>query len=307
MNDDRLTIVPLADLTATELQHLQSRPLSGPSLLPELLALWRDCFRWQGIGLRCGQMLLVGFIKRSLLGRHFYSLPFGMYGGLDRETDPALFADWIASQRFAEVRIIQPDSASIHFGTLVARELRAHLIDLTAPPDYSDNTARNIRKAASSGFEVRLLDATARTAALDMLARHEKRTGEIRRLPVSAYDHLLANLRSEPPGIIAGGLYQGEQLVALQIFFVSSLDAFYFDGFALPEALQSGGNFYLLDSMISHFRTAGLQRLNLGASPPGDAGLLRFKSGFGAAEFVYREYSAVSGLKHFADRLRGRA
>lgn len=307
MNDDRLAIVPLADLTATELQHLQSRPLTGPFFLPELLALWRDCFRWQGIGLRCGRILLVGFIKRSLLGRHFYSMPFGMYGGLYGEANPAPIADWITSQRFAEVRIIQPDSASNHFGALVARELRAHLVDLTASLDYSDNTARNLRKAASSGFDVRLLDSSAKIPALAMLARHEKRTGELRRLPVAAYDHLLANLRSEPPGIIAGGLYQGEQLVALQIFFVSRLDAFYFDGFALPEALQSGGNFYLLDSMISHFRAAGLQHLNLGASPPGDAGLLRFKSGFGAAEFVYREYSAVSGLKHFADRLRGRA
>jgi len=307
MNDDRLAIVPLADLTAAELHHLQSRPLSGPFFLPELLALWCDCFRWQGIGLRCGEALLVGFIKRSLLGRHFYSLPFGMYGGLEHQTDPAPFAGWITAQRFAEVRIVQPDSVSVPVGTLTSRELRAHVLDLTAPADYSDNTARNIRKAASSGFEVRLLDAAAKNAALDMLARHEKRTGELRRLPVAAYEYLLAHLKPEPPGIIAGGLYQGEQLVALQIFFVTNLDAFYFDGFALPEALQSGGNFYLLDSMISHFRSVGLQRLNLGASPPGDTGLLRFKSGFGAAELVYREYSAASGLKHFADRLRGRA
>ncbi len=307
MNDDRLAIVPLADLTATELQHLQSRPLSGPFFLPELFALWRDCFRWQGIGLRRGEALLVGFVKRSLLGRHFYSMPFGMYAGLNREADPAPFAAWITSQRFAEVRIIQPDSASPCFGALVARELSAHLINLAAPGNYSENTARNIRKAASSGFDVRLLDSSAKIPALAMLARHEKRTGETRRLPVAAYEHLLANLRPETPGIIAGGLYQGDQLVALQIFLVSSLDAFYLDGFALPEALQSGGNFYLLDSMISHFRGAGLQRLNLGASPPGDTGLVRFKTGFGAAEFVYREHSAVSGLKHFVDRLRGRA
>ena len=56
-----------------------------------------------------------------------------------------------------------------------------------------------------------------------------------------------------------------------------------------------------LGFLRNEFREAGLQRLNLGATPPLDKGLRRFKEAWGASEHAYTEYVRRTQLKRFID------
>jgi lipid II:glycine glycyltransferase (peptidoglycan interpeptide bridge formation enzyme) len=58
--------------------------------------------------------------------------------------------------------------------------------------------------------------------------------------------------------------------------------------------------------MINRSRDFGRARFNFGASPSGDSGLERFKSGWGTQPLVYYEYSFRAPIKRAADLLRGR-
>ena len=101
------------------------------------------------------------------------------------------------------------------------------------------------------------------------------------------------------------GVYQEDKLLAGHIYFISSTDLFYFDGYVTAAGLELQANFFLFDIMIKRSRDFGCVRFNFGASPFGDSGLERFKSGWGAQPLVYHEYSHRAPIKRFADLLRG--
>ncbi len=301
---------PLSTLSSDELSQLQKLPLAGPFYLPPLLALWSDALRWQGLVLRSKSDCLIGYLRKSPLGRHFYALPFGMYSTLRADCSSTLLdplATWLRSQQLAEFRIALPHNLQLSGSSrLHSRSFNYHLLDLSVETEFSTNTRRNLQKAHDAGFSLKFLTPADTGAALRVLRDHQSRTGEYRRLPAVAYEHLFNDVVANHPGILAVALISSGQIIAVQLYFVSDDDAFYFDGFSLAVALGAGGNFYLMESMIRHLRSLGIKRLNLGASPPSDSGLRRFKEGWGAREATGVELYQVSAKKRLADLLRGR-
>ncbi len=278
----------------------------------DLLAIWEQVYGWDGVALSDGQELFVGFRKKMALGTTFYSLPFGWYGGfLGGSSDPAfkeqVFA-WLQDQRFIDERIVQmspsfdlkyPDQYQRH-------ELTTHVLDLSIPSSYSENTLRNVRKSQQQGLVSRRLG-IADIVAIDQLRRdHIDRTGEERRLSETFYAALYILSQSDDSGVTMVGAFRDDSLLALHFYFVSPSDVFYFDGYASAVGLELAANFFLFDLMISRSRDFGRQRFNFGASPETDEGLKRFKAGWGAQPVTYHEYHRRSFAKRIADMVRGR-
>ncbi len=300
---------PFSSLSPDELQLLQKLPLAGPFYLPPLLSLWSDALHWQGLVLRHDSDYVVGFQRKSPLGKHFYALPFGMYSALGATTTTTeldALATWLRSQRFAESRIAVPHELKLSDPSgLRSRPFTFHLLDLSVDLEYASNTRRNLQKAHDADFSLKFLTPADNATAMRILREHQARTGEIRRLPAVAYEYLFSNVVAAQPGILAGALISSGQIIAVQLYFISHDDAFYFDGFSLPAALNSGGNFHLMENMIRHLQSQGIKRLNLGASPPSDSGLRRFKEGWGARATSGVELYHASPRKRLADLLRG--
>lgn len=72
----------LDDVPAELWQNLRVAPLAGPFYDLQLLQLWEMVYGWKSLLFSCGNSHLVGFVKKTVLGEMFYSLPFGWYGGV---------------------------------------------------------------------------------------------------------------------------------------------------------------------------------------------------------------------------------
>jgi hypothetical protein len=306
-----LSITTLSDSADTIRDITHATHIGSPFYSEGLLAIWEQVFGWRGVVLRDGVNSLIGFRNKTPLGEIFYSLPYGWYGGLMSSapaSESSAIFDWLRSQRFIEERLVQsPDSPAIAFPRRYQRrELTTHVLDLTAPPAYSDNTTRNIRKAQSHGLTTRRLGLDDVGAFEDLRQEHVNRTGEKRRLSDTFYTALYLMTQSEDSGVTLVGVLHNNRLIAAHLYFVSQSDVFYFDGYSTASGLELHANFFLFDVMINRSRDAGRVRFNFGASPSGDTGLERFKAGWGAQPLTYYEYVHRSPLKRVVDVLRGR-
>ncbi|MBK7093264.1 MAG: GNAT family N-acetyltransferase [bacterium] len=282
----------------------------GPTsvfLLPALLDMWQKSLGWNGICVTSGNTSLIGLEKATAAGKIFFSMPYGGYGGILGEgtaDDVSALTTWLCGRRYLQENIVQFQiTPSIEYPDNYYRNrLATHIIDLaTTSSEYSENTRRNIKKAQDQNLQVVQLTSSDSAAYLALLQLHQKRTGEVRRFPQTCYEYLLAKSDNRDSGIKAIAAKNGSALHCVHIYFATTTDAFYFDGFSSQDGLDAGANFLLLDSMINQFRDAGLQRLNLGATPPLDKGLRRFKEAWGAIEHPYTEYVRRTQLKRFID------
>lgn len=282
----------------------------GPTsvfLLPALLDMWQKSLGWNGICVTSGNTSLIGLEKSTAAGKIFFSMPYGGYGGILGEgtaDDVSALTEWLRDRRYLQENIVQFEiTPSIEYPDNYYRNgLATHIVDLTTPAsEYSENTRRNIKKAQDQNLQVVQLTSSDSAAYLALLHLHQKRTGEVRRLPQTCYEYLLAKSDDRDSGIRAIAAKNGSSIHCVHIYFAAATDAFYFDGFSSQDGLDAGANFLLLDSMINQFREAGLQRLNLGATPPLDKGLRRFKEAWGASEHAYTEYVRRTQLKRFID------
>jgi len=308
-----LEVLSLDKLSDSLLAIAQQSGIASPFHTRSLLSVWEQVYGWQGIVLREDDCLLIGYRKKTPLGVIFYSLPFGWYGGLIGNTlSTSVSSDiftWLRDQRFVEERLVQMlnDQALTYPKRYRQRELTAQLLDLTKTATYSDNTVRNVKKSASHGLTTRRLG-IADVAAFEKLRKeHVARTGETRRLAEAFYTALYLLTQSEDSGVTIVGAFHDDKLLAGHIYFISETDVFYFDGYATAAGLELQANFFLFDVMINRSRDFGRARFNFGASPSGDSGLERFKSGWSAQSLIYHEYSFRAAIKRAADLLRGRA
>jgi hypothetical protein len=289
----------------------QQPGVASPFYSRGLLSVWEQVYGWQGIILLDDDCLIIGYRKKTPLGVMFYSLPFGWYGGLIGNNPSASFASdvfaWLREQRFVEERLAQiPSPTLVYPKRYRQRQLTAHLLDLTKPVTYSDNTTRNVKKSQSHGLTTRRLGLADVPAFEKLREEHVTRTGETRRLSDTFYTALYLLTQSEDSGVTIVSAFQNDKLLAGHIYFLSETDVFYFDGYATATGLELYANFFLFDIMINRSRDFRRVRFNFGASPSGDTGLERFKSSWGAQPLVYYEYSRRAPIKRVVDLLRGR-
>lgn len=307
-----LEILSIDDLTDSILGLAQHSGIASPFYSRGLLSLWEQVYGWPGVVLHDDDCLFVGYRKHTPLGVIFYSLPFGWYGGLigriQSPSVPSGVFDWLRDQRFVEERLVQmPSSLGLTYHERYRqRQLTTHALDLTKTFTCSDNTTRNVKRSKDHGLTTRRLGLADVAPFEKLREEHVARTGETRRLSEAFYAALYLLTQSEESGVTMVGAFRDDRLLAGHIYFISETDVFYFDGYASAAGLELQANSFLFDIMINRSRDFGRARFNFGASPSGDSGLERFKSGWGAQPLVYHEYSHRAPIKRVADLLRGR-
>ena len=289
--------------------HATQIQLSGPAavfVLPALLSMWREVLGWDGLSIDYGDARAIGFEKETKIGKLFFSMPYGGYGGfVDQGTEverEEVIAAVLRRSYLQENFVTFGSAVDGSFPAAYIRtDLTTHIIDLTAQVALSENTTRNIRKAAENKFAIAKLDSASHSKFVALLETHQKRTGEYRRMPQGCYEYLLAKSSESGSGVSVYAASNQDGIQCIHIYFETTSDAFYFDGFSTTAGLEQGANFFLMDAMIARFRENGIERLNLGATPPLDKGLRRFKEGWGARDVAYREYCRRSQAKRLID------
>jgi hypothetical protein len=279
----------------------------------KLLKLWQLHYGWSDKVLIAENCCLVGFVKKSLLGRCFWSLPFGWYGGvigsqMNRDS-LSMFLEHLVEGGYAESSIVQlgqsselPDSICGHR----RNQLMTHVLDLTISSEYAENTQRNLTKARAQEIEVQPLSSGQIPDALEMLAEHERITGKPRRIRPQFYRDLLQLAVGDGLGVSVRVAVAADRIIACHIYFRSRTDIFYFDSFANQQGRDLLANFVIFDEILQESRRCGLERFNFGASPEGDQNLIRFKESWGATPVAYSEFYRASRLRGAVQRLRGR-
>ena len=283
--------------------------LSGPAavfVLPALMSMWREVLGWDGFVISCGNARLIGIEKTTKIGKLFFSMPYGGYGGfIDQGTEverEEVIAGVLRRNYLQENFVTFGSAVDESFPAAYIRtDLTTHIIDLKTQGEMSENTTRNIRKAAENNFVLARLDSASHIKFVSLLETHQKRTGEYRRMPQGCYEFLLAKSGESGSGVSVYGASNQDGIQCIHIYFETATDAFYFDGFSTTAGLEQGANFFLMDTMTTQFRENGIARLNLGATPPLDKGLRRFKEGWGARDVAYREYCRRSQAKRLID------
>ncbi len=296
-------------LAPDRIESLNRLPIVGVFYTEFLLNIWKRLYQWEDVVLTAGDTCLIGFIKKTSLGNIFYSLPFGWYGGVVCSADNAPKGDqifaWLEQRSFLQENIVQlvPEGGygPRYPDRYTQKALSTHILDLQASPDLNDNTRRNIRAANDAGFKIARCHERDLPQFLSLLRQQVSRTQERRRLPEDFYSELFLHGCKAPGDVIALGAALQEELCAVHLYFRNAEDIFYFDGVASNKGKELGANFAIFDHVIMRNREEGQLRLNFGATPVGDAGLDRFKSGWGATKHTYHEFSRRSLLKQGID------
>lgn len=278
---------------------------------PQILNLWSNVYGWRDLVLHDDRSLLIGFVKSTLLGKFFYSLPFGWYGGVIGDSEGATFArealKILSAEKFALESIVWfGEKANVlPQERYRCRELATHILVLKDGVRYDMNTERNVKKASKEALRIKPVSLEAADSLLTLVDEHELATGKKRKVRRDFYQGLLKLAKDNLSGVEFTGAWHNDLLVACHIYLSSDTDLFYFDGFSNRTGRDMLANFRLFDARITAARRDGALRLNLGSSPMGDAGLARFKEGWGAQVVKYIEYYRTAALLGLLNRMRG--
>jgi hypothetical protein len=172
------------------------------------------------------------------------------------------------------------------------RERRARLEHVVAlgefgPGSLSTNHRRSVKKARAAGvtFEVRREPAVAAAhvglidASMDRRAQRGEdvaRGGEATRI---------AAFLEAGAGVCARAV-RGEETLSSVLVLLARKGAYYHSAGSSPEGMSSGASPFLLTETAAWLRDEGCLSFNLGGATAEEAGLYRFKRGFGGTEIA---------------------
>jgi hypothetical protein len=288
---------------------------SGPAGVfykPRLLRIWEEAYDWQSFVYVSEDSGFVGFIKSTIAGKMLFSLPFGWYGGFVGAAPSKSFVTDVmrnlTQSGFIQQNVVQFGGASDEsvYRGYQRRTLTTHLLDLGENDAFSENTRRNLNRAEANDLHMRPLIQSDSEDVMTLLDEHEKLTGKRRKMVSGFYEKLLEVSAGLPDEVRLAGAWSGDRLVACHIYFETETDVFYFDGVSNESGRELLANFRLFADTIDGARRRGVRRLNFGATPEGDEGLVRFKESWGAKSVTYSEYSRVSAIGRVIDKVRRR-
>ena len=261
---------------------------------------WRGA-KWEAVVVQdsSGYSGGIGSIVRQRgIFRTVESMPFGTYGGpivRKGHPDPSAvrrllletYAARAARRLVARSRLTWYEGTAGDFPeSLRPEESITHVLPLTSDYEsvakgFSPSTRRLVRQADESALSIRAAETPE-----DLRAFYEIAVETVRRRggtpkPYSLYDRILKSL-------VPAGLARYHLVLHDGIAVAASLHLFH-EGTAmswLPVSRESSWhlrpNNYLIASLLETLCDAGYLEYNFGATPPGAAGLVRFKEGWGA-------------------------
>lgn len=244
-----------------------------------------------------------------------YSMPMGTYGGLlARQGLAGRSEDFYAGLRgtlgvlrpcLSEVVDFEGRHAFLARQGCVPRQAKTHLVDLRAQQGLSkQKTKRGAVQSAKRGVAVRDLKDEADLARCHrLLAERDRGYGQETKYPPAFFQRLWRDLA--PLGRARIGLATVDSRI---IGFTADLaygdTVTYWDGATMPEHRGLRPADALIRATIEWGLRKGCRWLNLGGSPPGAEGLVRFKENWGGQERSYPVYTeqawwfrALAGLR----------
>jgi CelD/BcsL family acetyltransferase involved in cellulose biosynthesis len=245
-----------------------------------------------------------------------YSMPMGTYGGLlsrpglEGRTEDR-FAGLMGALRalrpcLTEVVDFEGRHAFLAKDGCVPRQARTHLVDLKAHQRLSkQKTKRGAVQSSKRGVVVRdMVDEADLARCHRLLAERDRGFGQAIKYPSAFFQKLWRDLA--PLGRARIGLATIDSRI---IGFTTDLaygdTVTYWDGATMPEHRGLRPADALIRATIGWGLGKGCRWLNLGGSPPGADGLVRFKENWGGQERSYPVYTkqawwfrAMSGLRH---------
>ena len=266
--------------------------------------LWTDEWKgakWEAIVVQDSSGYLGGIgaiVRRRGIFRTVESMPFGTYGGPvvrhGHPDAPALrrllltsYAARAARRLTARSRITWYQGIRDDFPeSLRPEESITHVLPLSSDYEsvakgFSPSTRRLVRQAHESALSIRVAETSEDLRAFyEIAVETVRRRGGIPK-PYSLYERILTSL--VPAGLARYHLvlHEGSAVAAsLHLFHQGAAMSW------LPVSRESSWhlrpNNYLIASLLETLCDAGYLEYNFGATPPGAAGLVRFKEGWGA-------------------------
>lgn len=261
---------------------------------------WRGA-KWEAVVVRDSSGYAGGIgmiVRRRGIFQTVESMPFGTYGGpvvRKGHPDPSAvrrllleaYAARAARRLVARSRLTWYGGNAADFPeSLHAEESNTHVLPLASDYEsvakgFSPSTRRLVRQADESSLSIRAAETSE-----DLRAFYEIAVETVRRRggtpkPYSLYERILKSL-------VPAGLARYHLVLHEGTAVAASLHLFH-EGTAmswLPVSRESSWhlrpNNYLIANLLGTLCDAGYLEYNFGATPPGAAGLVRFKEGWGA-------------------------
>lgn len=243
-----------------------------------------------------GALLLLGLVRSPLLGARLVSLPFADEAPLLGALEPAVgvrlldAAVGLAARlkcRFVEVR----GSAGMPDGTPVFRGYHSHVLDLRSEEaslwqGVAAPVRTAVRHAERAGVKVSFLNTRAAVADYYELHCRSRRRQGAPPQPWSFFSALAGQVVEPGHGFVALAVApDGARPCAGAIFLRHRDQAVYKFGASNESGRRLRANNLLMWRAVCELRGAGAGRLHFGRTDLDQAGLRRFKLGWGAAEF----------------------
>lgn len=244
-----------------------------------------------------------------------YSMPMGTYGGLLVRSGLAIRAEdhflglmgALDKLRPCLVEIVDFERRQVFLSKhgFVQRQAKTHMVDLPAQRGLSkQKTKRGAVQSAQRGVAVRDLTNEADLAHCHrILIIRDQGYGQRTKYPLAFFQRLWRDLA--PSGRARIGLAVFENtIIGFTVDLAYGDTVTYWDGATLPQFRHLRPADALIQATIEWGLRKNCRWLNLGGSPSGADGLVRFKEGWGGQERGYPVYTkqawwfkTISGLR----------
>lgn len=287
---------------------LQESPGASIYHTAEWAGLWPAAFPFYravfAVALQAGRYLagMPAVIRGRFPLARAYSMPMGTYGGLlarpglkGRTEDR--FAGLMGALRtlkpcLIEVVDFEGRHAFLAKHGCVSRQARTHLVDLEAHRRLSkQKTKRGAVQSSKRGVVVRdLIDEADLAYCHRLLAERDRGFGQAVKYPLDFFQKLWRDLA--PLGRARIGLaIIDSRIIGFTVDLAFGDTVIYWDGATESEYRNLRPADALIRATIDWGLGKGCRWLNLGGSPPGAEGLVRFKENWGGQERSYPVYT----------------
>lgn len=188
-------------------------------------------------------------------------------------------------------------------GEVSRRQRLEFVLDLSQPIEQSmlsSGHRRNVGRARRHGLTIDRSCDPAAARAHSQLIESSMQRRRLRGEALSTHDQTQffeAMLRIGAAEVFRAN--DGANLLSSIMLLRSKEGAYYQSAGTSPEGMQKGASHYLVFEAACALKDAEIRAFNLGGAQPEDAGLQRFKSGFGAREIPLEaaEFCLVSPVK----------
>jgi hypothetical protein len=288
---------PIAIIDPANSSGWNARCLAHPDASVFHSAEWArvllETYRWKPFYLETGDSQLPLVEAASCLsGRRGISLPFSDFSpalGADKARAQALFTEAVRIGRSRNWKYLELRGGIENYdGVVPSEQFYAHELDLTPGPDrlfaaLDPSVRRAIRKAEQHGVTVTLSTDNETLLAFWRLHNKTRRKHGVPPQPFRFMRNIHEFLLQKGLGFIALAKHQG-QPVAASMFLVFGKRAVFKFGASDPASQNLRGANAAFWAATKHCAEQGFSNLHFGRTDMCNAGLRRFKLGWGAGE-----------------------